>query len=238
MLKLRRVFRVSPARCKAFEPIFFHLNSNIMKKFIFPLLLLAVAFAFNSCQQESDLNPNSKQQELTGNDDYSITTRSNAETPFKAEYITTMSFDPANFLPITVNGEGKGIHLGKSKLSLLSWAMAANGDNGYQLGNLTFTAANGDELYARFEGPIEYYPCEPAYFSCGTFVGDYIIGEWYEVGDLNELETWPIIEKDGTGRFAGATGSGTYDGYGNLPFPGSNYPGNGGVVFEGTLINP
>lgn len=67
------------------------------------------------------------------------------------------------------------------------------------LGTVTFTAANGDVFVVvqRMNGTL--------------------IGDGPEPTAFTVLGTWDVDGGAGTGRFVGATGSGTLDGYGDIP---------------------
>ncbi|NIV30453.1 MAG: hypothetical protein GWN58_13440 [Anaerolineae bacterium] len=100
-------------------------------------------------------------------------------------------------------GEGTATHPGLS--NFLSNAIGCPAD-GTQSGDMLFTAANGDQLNGYFAGFSEY-PV-PGHV---RFWGNYSI-------------------TDGTGRFEGATGTGTYWGTAELR------PGGEGVLnLDGTL---
>lgn len=120
-------------------------------------------------------------------------------------------------------GDGNGTHLGEF-MTTISFCGGPNFQ--YRAGEGVFVAANGDELY--FNIP----PTD-------------VIGQIYQVFDDPLYELWfgdAFEFTGGTGRFAGATGSGTTDSWVNLIDGGwSNFP-DGFIaehqtdhVFTGTL---
>lgn len=172
--------------------------------------LLSLLFLFATCTQDNV-------QPIISSDDTELEFRANAETPFKAAYETTFtSSPPPSPIPLHIWGEGKGTHLGKNKFYSDSWF----GEPGEQFGNIIFYAANGDELYAYFAGSVN--PNPPLTF----FEGEFMLGYWADGPGI------PVYPKDGTGRFAGATGNGDYTGWGNL------VEQEGEIEFDGVLINP
>lgn len=91
-------------------------------------------------------------------------------------------------LQLEIGGEGQATYLGRTEIQGPSQVdvLAAT-----QTGISTFSAANGDTFVIAFEGTVEFsgpLPTDPV-----TFEGK-----------------WEVI--DGTGRFEGATGAGTYAG--------------------------
>ncbi len=144
-----------------------------------------------------------------------------AETPFKAFYTTELSYTvvPPN-LVLDITAEGNATRLGKSTFQSDSWVNITTPLPFPQTGNITFTAANGDKLYASFIGNANPYVCNEVE-DCTDFVGNFVFGEW--LGG---------VPMDGTGRFEGATGGGTYYGSAN------NTIAQGQITFDGVLINP
>ncbi len=129
-----------------------------------------------------------------------------AVTPFKVNCVT---YPEVNVIPgylvLRIPAECGGTHLGES-----DWYADSVVDittfPALQTGDMVFTAANGSQLFGSFNG--------------------------YAVpNDIGGFDYWGDYEiTEGTGRFSGATGSGTY--YGGAD-------GTTGVLtFEGTLIDP
>jgi len=214
-----------------------------MKKSLFfgMVGLISMLFLFTSCTVEEGIPP------VTSIDDTELTERANGETPFKAYYVNEVSGEMIfpNGIPmlaLNILGKGNGTHLGKSEMIVpISYVwLNPPGQNSIQNGNVTFKAANGDELYAYFSGiawPAEY---PPGNFN---FSGSFVFGKWLadplacmlngggqEIG----LEDCDLIVKDGTGRFAGATGYGTY--YGGPVETSEGWKKD--ITWEGVLIDP
>jgi hypothetical protein len=105
-------------------------------------------------------------------------------------FVTTFQTHPQivgqadNCLVVEIPGEGQMMHLGDATWYADMWACF----DGSQTGVMEFTAANGDQLFGFFEGTWAGMPPAPVTFQ-GTF---WITG--------------------GTGRFEGATATGTYVG--------------------------
>lgn len=131
-----------------------------------------------------------------------------ATVPFKATYTTFP--EPvdggADYFILDIPADGKGTHLGKSNWYAVSTVSTATFPWEQWAEEMFFTAANGDQLIGHFAG--EAVPNDSG---GANFNGDYWITE-------------------GTGRFTGTTGSGTYDGEAD--------EGIGILIFEGTLTNP
>jgi hypothetical protein len=113
----------------------------------------------------------------------------NVMVPFRGVYTTVVA--EAGFVPPTTAlldlwGEGNATHLGQSTWYSLSSVDIATGE---QWGSTVEIAANGDEFHYDYLG--------------GSGVDD-VTGLSFFWGD------WTVT--GGTGRFAGATGGGTYEG--------------------------
>lgn len=108
-----------------------------------------------------------------------------AVVPFHAAlqtYPEVVDFDPiTGVITFEIPGEGLATHLGNSTFDSDSWVNSYEPLPAPQLTNMELTAANGDQLR-------------------GTMVGTVVPG----AGE----GTWQITE--GTGRFAGVTGTGVY----------------------------
>lgn len=93
-------------------------------------------------------------------------------------------------------GQGKLSHLGSVGYELTQ-CTTPGPDGFYSEGTIRFVAANGDELFLEhiMQGELVGDPAEPDGFTMG--------GTWVAVG--------------GTGRFVHATGSGTFEGVGDIP---------------------
>ena len=114
---------------------------------------------------------------------------SRAEVPFEASIDTVISPQGPcgpTCLALTIAGSGQARHLGRTTIDGPSQIDVATGA---QSGTSVLTAADGSELEIAFEGAFVPGP-GPA---DATFSGD-----------------WTVLS--GSGRFDGATGSGTYSG--------------------------
>ena len=129
--------------------------------------------------------------------------------PFRASFDTVFQLNsPPPILNVTVQGEGIGLHVGKS--STFTTNQVTNVITGASTANYTVIAANGDTL--SFEDDFITLPTSTGV----TFEGTYTI-----IG--------------GIGRFSGATGSGTVTG--SADFTGANV-GVGQFTFDGTISSP
>lgn len=137
--------------------------------------------------------------------------------PFNATYQTKPKIVvPPPFIGLEIPGKGNGLHLGKS-----TWYSNSQVNVTVfpfqQTGDMTFTAADGSTLIGHFAGiglPVADVATHKV-----TFEGDYWI-------------------TGGTGRFTGATGSGTYSGWAELEGLAPGTVGVGQVAFVGVLHNP
>ena len=134
------------------------------------------------------------------------------EVPFRAAFTT--EFESVVEFPIAhiaVVGEGNGTHLGKA--TAVTNDQVVNLVTGVSSATYTFTAANGDTVVLEMD--FQSSPVDP--ISGGvTFEGTYAV-------------------TGGTGRFAGATGSGTL--IGSAVFTGPNN-GVGSFTVTGTISSP
>ena len=172
-----------------------------MKKILIPNLALYL-LVLVSCQKE-------KFETLTGGQDQTgqvVTTSRSPELPFKAFYKTTVQIigSSGGILTFNINGKGKATHLGKSTFHSIS-TVDTNGFQWVQTGPQELTAANGDKLFGSYAGIAIPYPDGNVVFN----------------------GTWEVT--NGTGRFEGVTGNGTYEG--------SSIPANGvgEISYDGTL---
>jgi hypothetical protein len=144
-----------------------------------------------------------------------VTAAEAATVPFKVSCVTYPQpvgggADPGGvYIELDVPGDCIGTHLGNSEFYSDMTAYVAPPPWPWpQFGDMTFTGADGGQLFASFTG--ESAPGDGGGLN---FWGNYEI-------------TW------GNGRFHGATGSGQYSGSVNAAGT------EGEIVFEGTLLNP
>ncbi len=92
-------------------------------------------------------------------------------------------------------GQGQLLHLGRVTIAVshCTWDDVATLSGHFGPGTMTFTAANGDQLVLA---------------DSGTYTLDLVALKAYPPG------SWVVVS--GTGRFAGATGSGTFAGVSDL----------------------
>jgi hypothetical protein len=139
----------------------------------------------------------------------SLSARPNGQVPFTASFDTTFQVNsPPPILQLTVQGEGRASHMGSSET--LTTNQVVNVITGASTATYTVIAANGDTVV--FEDVFTTAPTSNGV----TFSGSYTI-----VG--------------GTGRFAGATGSGSLRGSAQFTGPDS---GVGEYSFDGTISAP
>ena len=129
------------------------------------------------------------------------------EVPFKGRLEGSVTITPATppFIDVLIEATGNATHLGSFMLTVPHRVNSATRTGE---GSFEFTAANGDTLYADFEG-------------AGTMIAP---------GVLELVETATIT--GGTGRFEGATGSFTVERVFNLA------SGMTTGSFEGTISAP
>ena len=136
--------------------------------------------------------------------------RGGSEVPFHAAFDTTFTatFGPGPVAHISVTGEGNASHLGRTgaRSRLQDVSLVTGGG----VASYTLVAANGDSITfdSEFEGTL---PPDPV-----TFNGSYEI-------------------TGGTGRFAGATGSGALNGTAIFTGPASGF---GSFSLDGTISSP
>ena len=160
-----------------------------MKKLFFISVIAFLFVALISCEKDDVLPANQVdfQDEL-------ITSRENATVPFRATYsvhTVEVGTPPCEIFEFYLLADGTALHLGNS-----TWESCTSVDfpggmvpfdcsvgMGFeQIGTMTFTAANGAELFGNFWG----------IFDGAVGCGDFVITH-------------------GTGRFEGYTGEGTYE---------------------------
>jgi hypothetical protein len=136
------------------------------------------------------------------------------QVPFRAAFTTefesVMIPGMPPFAHITVIGEGKATHLGKA--TAVTTNQLVNLNNGESTATYTYTAANGDTVVLEMDFQSTVDPISGAV----TFEGTYEV-------------------TGGTGRFAGATGSGML--IGAAVFAGPNN-GVGSFTVTGTISSP
>ena len=128
------------------------------------------------------------------------------EVPFSAAFTT--EFESAVVFPIahiSVTGDGYGLHMGRS--TAVTTDQSVNLITGEGAATYTLTAANGDTVVLSLEFTIAFQPTGV------TFEGTYVV-------------------TGGTGRFAGATGSGSASG--SATFTGMSN-GFGSFAVDGTI---
>jgi hypothetical protein len=110
-----------------------------------------------------------------------------AVVPFKATYVThprTVGME-GNVLTIEIPAEGQATHLGESTWYAEMWVDTNPYPWTQGTDDMTFTAANGDQLF-------------------GSYIGQAVPTE-------TGVEFWGEIQiSGGSGRFEGVTGAGTY----------------------------
>jgi hypothetical protein len=134
-----------------------------------------------------------------------------SEVPFRAIWETQISIAPLEppLFAVSGLGVGKALHLGA--MSAQSITEVVNLATGEGAASYRFTAANGDEVLITFV--FLAIPTSPTAFS--------IEGVWQVTG--------------GTGRFEGASGSGTYIGQAEFVGPADAV---GTFALEGTISSP
>ena len=112
-----------------------------------------------------------------------------AVVPFKATYVThprTVGVEDG-VLTIEIPAEGQATHLGESTWYAVMWVDTRFYPWPQGTDEMTFTAANGDQLF-------------------GSYIG-------YAIPTETGVEFWGDIQiSGGSGRFEGVTGAGTYEG--------------------------
>ena len=139
------------------------------------------------------------------------TATAEAMRPFRADFTGQAVFTPTatpGVLAGATSGAGRAAHFGRVSLSsteLLDFA-SAPGSLLLRDGRMVMVAANGDELYWSYEGGGPLPRADGTAVFSGTFV---ITG--------------------GTGRFADAAGSGSFDGVGSVA------DGGAAIAYTGTI---
>lgn len=185
------------------------------------ILLLASLFIMVGCSGENPAAP-----QATGTD-HSVTTsdnqvvkegsgndlaelkKNNGMVPFRGTYTTTVAeagFIPPSTALLDLWGEGRATHLGKSTWYSLS---SVDIETGAQWGSTVEIAANGDEFHYDYLGGSGVDP------ETGL---SFFWGDWTATG--------------GTGRFAGGTGGGTYEGTADVSL------GTGQITLVGEISRP
>jgi len=171
------------------------------------LFLLGMLLLSLSCNEDSSILP--------ALEDEVLEVRSQQEVPFHGLFTTypEIIVSSPTFLTVEIPGVGNATHLGKSDWYSLSniYFDQPQGDGFVQDSGpdgMTFTAANGDQLFGTFIGISIPGPPENPFSGYGTFTID-----------------------NGTGRLAGYTGSGTYQVSVNGEFVGT-------LAWDGVLIKP
>ena len=102
--------------------------------------------------------------------------------------------DPPGCIGLEIGGQGTATHMGRIAVAGPSQVVPTSMSGGLQTGESVLTAANGDTLTIAFDGTFDA-PQGP--FGPVTFAG-----------------AWAVV--DGSGRFSGATGGGSYSGSATL----------------------
>ncbi len=191
----------------------------MIRKPLFRLMWLAVLpLLFTTCTKD-DFQPVEPEEKMEV--DLRTTKGKRDRTLFKAFFKTEFIATPSpTSLQLDITGTGRGLRLGRSTFESASTVDFTTPPPFTQTGNVTFTAANGDQLFGHSIGTADPFTCNEV-DECTRFKGNYVIGEL--------LDGTP---KDGTGRFEGATGSGVYYGSANVT------TGEGRITFIGLLFNP
>ena len=134
------------------------------------------------------------------------------QVPFRATFSTVSEsvFVPPSSFAVTVIGEGKALHMGKTSSFTIGTITPTGQTTATGASTATVTAANGDQIV--FENTF-----------AGGFVGDAFVFE----GSYTVLR--------GTGRFAGVTGSGRMVGFSRTFGPAV---GTGEFNYLGTISSP
>ncbi len=167
------------------------------------LFFIGLVLLLAGCSQDEPVSPNSSESNVSGS--------LSKQVPFRVHFETTfeiISTTPPGVLTFEIFGTGNGTHLGKADFYSIS-VVDLNYVPGQQTGSLKFTGANGDYLEGSFAGTL----IPPDANGDISFEGEYTFS-------------------GGTGRFTGASGSGTYAGTANLP------AAEGQVTFSGTVSSP
>lgn len=134
--------------------------------------------------------------------------------PFKASLNTeeTLGFNPVAcptaFLQGTTVGTGNASHMGSVTLRSTDCVVQVDGQITFTDGRLVLTAANGDQLSASYSGMLLPSAEPPVYSLSGSYT---VTG--------------------GTGRFKGATGSGSLQGSSNIVTGLGSYTATGFISY-------
>jgi len=152
------------------------------------LLLLILCLALVSCSNDSSTDPVAPTLSAGDADKDGMM----VPRPFRGTWVTAIS-PPADPIPgcdgdpttgpFEIAGWGRATHMGNTTYNSVSESDFIN-----QCGSGSITAANGDQLFVEFGGDVD-----ASQLPFVTFSGDFTF-------------------TGGTGRFAGASGSGTYSG--------------------------
>ena len=134
-----------------------------------------------------------------------------SDVPVRATWESQISFTPLGWPLFAVSGLGAGQALHLGDMTAQSITEVVNLATGEGAASYRFTAANGDDVFLTFV--FLGIPTSPTAFS--------IAGVWQVTG--------------GTGRFEGASGSGTYTG--QVEFVGT-VDAVGTFALEGTISSP
>ncbi len=134
--------------------------------------------------------------------------------PFKASLKTqeTLGFNPAacpaTFLQGTTVATGNATHMGSVTMLSTDCVVQADGQIMFTDGQLLLTAANGDQVNATYSGMLLPGAEAPVYSLTGSYT---VVG--------------------GTGRFEGATGSGSLQGSSNIVTGQGSYTATGVIRY-------
>lgn len=157
------------------------------------------------------------------------------QVPFKADVTTTetLSFAtpdnplgcPSSELPPTAGmtiGTGNASHLGKIAFVAIDCVTLTNGIFAFERGQLTVTAANGDQIFITYFGTFGPLKPNPT--------------EWPTIDIVSKSSPFTIT--GGTGRFFNATGNGNLSGQLKVnpnPLAPNAAPSPGHLHLDGTI---
>ncbi len=133
-------------------------------------LLLGVAIIFTSCAKDEAITPIQKDEQVM------IRNNKKAVVPFKGRYITDPQFVSFEYpiLTLFITAEGSATHLGKSSWEAVQIGIQAapgSGDPQILYSELvTFTAANGDQLFGTYDGEGYGDPTSVVTFSGNMYI--------------------------------------------------------------------
>jgi hypothetical protein len=220
-------------------------NLSVMKTFTFlkaALLIVAIPFLF-SCEKES-------LSELQASSESALGKGKKVERPFKGRMVTSTiikgdieaGWTPGSILPawLAGSGEGNATHIGKVHAYFSQYGIFVN-DNEAEIVGVPVTMFFTDELLARFT-PAEVALMAELGVSIVIFdkQGNSIWGARVPLtrnitlGDASRVEAYQeVVIVGGTGRFAGATGYYTIDGYTEVS---TTAPYRGEVQMDGVIV--